>query len=223
MISLATQRKLVTMLLGSIGMASAWADPPPPMCPVNPFADVTPAQRDAVLAGKCSGDDSKWKLDTPRAKPADVGPSLVKAQFNTGVSTQLSSLMQGSLKFNWAGLRNEWAGSGMRTETAAFGAGGLVRMADAWALQMNVGRELTGVSRSRATMASIWQPTSQGMLFAEWAGSDAGTEARRVGGRWWLIPGKLVMDVGARYVPEGVGWIDQRVGLTLDLSRWGLR
>jgi len=221
MIFLDARRWLAVAVLGCTGISCAWADGLPD-CPTEPFSDVSAAQRAALLSGQCSSENSNWKLDTPRAKPADAGPSLVKAQFNTGVSRQFSSL-QGMLKFNWAGLRNEWVGGGLRTEQAALAAGGLIRLGDMWAVQMNLGRELTGAARSRATMASIWQPTSRGLLFAEWAGSDTGTEARRVGGRWWLVPGKLVMDVGARYMPEGVGWIDQRVGLTLDLSRWGLR
>jgi hypothetical protein len=57
-----------------------------------------------------------------------------------------------------------------------------------------------------------------GVLFAEWAGSEAGTEAHRVGARWWLVPRRLAVDVGARHLPDGMGWVDHRVGLAFSLS-----
>jgi hypothetical protein len=85
-------------------------------------------------------------------------------------------------------------------------------------VQTNYGLEHTGAERSRATVASVWKPVKTGVLFAEWAGSEAGTEAHRVGGRWWLIPRKLAIDLGARHLPDGPGWVDRRIGLALDVA-----
>jgi hypothetical protein len=110
------------------------------------------------------------------------------------------------------------AGGGLRTERTVLSLGGQLRLDDSLSLQTNLGLEHAGAPRTRATVASVWQPTKMGLLFAEWAGSEAGTEARRVGGRWWLVPRKLAVDLGARYLPDGLGWVDQRVGLAFNLA-----
>lgn len=188
-----------------------------PPCSVQPFADASAADRASLIGAACGGEHIQWKLDSPRAKPTDPGPSLMKAEFNTVASERFDSLL-GTLKFDWAGMRSESSGT-LRTERMALAAGGLVKLGDAWWWQMNLGRELTGVPRTRAVMSGIWQPVTSGLLFAEWAGSGNRTEANRVGGRWWLMRGKLAVDFGARYLPDGSGWADHNIGLTLDLAR----
>ena len=100
---------------------------------------------------------------------------------------------------------------------AAFAVGGLLRLHEQLAVQTSVGLENTGVQRSRATISSVWQPSKLGVLFAEWAGSELGTEAHRVGGRWWIVPRRLSIDLGARRLPDVPGWVDPRVGLSLSL------
>jgi hypothetical protein len=187
-----------------------------PDCPVAPFADVSAAQRAVVMNDGCQYESSRWQLETPRAKPLDPGPSLVKAQFSSLMSMRFPSLV-GSLKFDWAGMRLGDADGGLRTERTAVALGGLLRLVDSLSLQTNLGLEHTGAPRNRATIASIWQPSKTGLLFAEWAGSDTRTEARRVGGRWWLVPRRFSIDLGARHVPDGPGWVDQRIGLALNL------
>lgn len=202
--------------LGGMLAAPAWAGGLPD-CPVAPFGEVSAAQHAAVLSGGCGYDSSRWKLETPRARPADVGPSLVKAEFSSLMSARVSSLL-GSLRLDWAGMRAGDAGGGLRTERTALALGGAVRVDDSLLLQTNLGLEHTGAARTRATVSSVWQPTKAGLLFAEWAGSETGTEAHRVGGRWWLVPRKLAIDLGARYLPDGLGWVDQRVGLAVKLA-----
>jgi len=193
-----------------------WADGLLPDCPVAAFGEVSAAQRAAMLSGSCGYDSSRWKVETPRAKPADPGPSLVKAQYSALSSMRYASLV-GSLKFDWAGLRDSDANGGLRTERTALSIGGLVRLLESLSLQTNLGLEHIAAPRTRATVSSVWQPTKAGVLFAEWAGSETGTEARRVGGRWWLVPRMLAIDLGARYQPDGPGWVDQRVGMALNL------
>ena len=202
--------------LGAWLAAPAWADGLPD-CPAAPFGDVSTTQRAASLSGACQYDSSRWKVETPRAKPADAGPSLVKAEFSTLGSMRFASLL-GTLKFDWSGLRGSDAGGGLRTERTALAVGGLVRLDDSLSLQTNLGLEHAAAPRTRATVNSVWQPTKLGLLFAEWAGSDAGTEAHRIGGRWWLVPRKLALDLDARHVPDGSGWVDQRIGLALNIG-----
>jgi hypothetical protein len=197
---------------------SAWAGGLPD-CPVAPFADVSIAQYAARLSGACQHESSRWKLETPRAKPADVGPSLLRAEFSTlaSVPMPISSLL-GSLKFDWAGLRSSDTGGSLRTQRTALSLGGLLRLHERLVLQTNVGMEHTDVPRSRATISSVWQPVKRGVLFAEWAGSETGTEAHRVGARLWLVRSRLAVELGARHLPDGMGWVDQRVGLALKLA-----
>ncbi len=205
---------LAVVALGGLLAAPAWALPE---CPVQAFGDVSAEQRATAMGGGCEYESARWTVETPRARPVDPGPSLVKAQFSSLTSLRFSSLV-GSLKFDWAGMRPGDADGGLRTERTALALGALLRLVDSFSLQTNLGLEHTTAPRTRATIASVWQPTKAGVLFAEWAGSDSGTEARRVGGRWWLVPHKLAIDLGARHLPDGLGWVDQRIGLALDLA-----
>ncbi|MBX3619268.1 MAG: hypothetical protein KF891_04660 [Rhizobacter sp.] len=185
-------------------------------CPVTPFAEATALQYQAGLEGQCRTEDTRWLIETPRAKPSDVGPSLLRAEFSSLTSVQLP-FMVGSMRFDWSGLRGSEAAGSPRSERAALALGGLVHLLDNLAVQTRLGLEYTDVQRSRATVSGVWQPIREGVLFAEWAGSEAGTEGQRVGGRWWVVPEHLSIDVGARYLPDGTGWVDERVALTLDL------
>ncbi len=170
-----------------------------------------------MQSGACRLESARWKLETPRARPADAGPSLLRAEFSSLMALQASSLM-GALKVDWAGLRGGTGDGSLRTERAAVSVGGLLRLVDNLSLQTNLGLEHAGAPRTRATVSSVWRPSKMSVLFAEWAGSDAGTEAHRVGARWWLVPRRLAVDMGARYLPDGAGWVDRRVGLAFNLS-----
>ncbi len=188
-----------------------------PDCSVAPFGEMSASQLVALQSGACRYESAHWKIETPRARPADVGPSLLRAEFSSLMSVHASSLT-GSLKLDWAGLRGGATDGNLRSERAAMSFGGLVRVVDNLSLQTNLGVEHTGAPRTRATVSSVWRPTKMGVLFAEWAGSEAGTQAHRVGGRWWLVRRRLAIDLGARYLPDGAGWVDRRLGLALKLS-----
>ncbi len=196
--------------------APAWAGGLPD-CPVAPFGDVSASQHVAMQSGACRHENARLKLETPRARPADAGPGLLRAEFSSLMSVRASSLV-GSLKFDWAGLRSGATDGNLRSERTALSIGGLLRLVDNLSLQTNVGLEHTGAPRSRATVSSVWRPTKMGVLFAEWAGSEAGTESHRVGGRWWLVPRRLAVELGARHLPNGLGWVDHRVGVALKLK-----
>ncbi len=189
-----------------------------PDCPVEPFSEVSAAQRAQMLAGNCRDESSRWKVAAPRPKAQEASPTVVKAEYSALSSQRFASLL-GSLKFDWSGQRQtDGRGVALNTQRAALAAGGLLRVDDDLALQMNLGMEHASVARMRATMSSMWQPTRASMLFAEWAGSEAGTESRRVGGRWWVVPRRVVVELAARQLPNGVGWVDQRIGLAFNLK-----
>jgi hypothetical protein len=203
-------RAIAALLFGAALCASAQARP---ACRVDPFGAQSAAEGEQLLRQGCGGDHLQWNVETPRARPEDPGPSLLQAQVATSVSRPLAYGLLGTLKFDWAGTRDESDGE-LRTERSALAAGGLLRVGDGLALRMNLGRELTDL-RSRATLATLWQPTRSATAFAEWAGSEGGTEAKRLGARWWLLPQRLALDVAATHLPDGIGWNDHRIGLTL--------
>jgi hypothetical protein len=204
----------VAILLGGALVAGA-AVAQPAACRTDPFSQLAAAEREQVLQQECGGEHIDWKVETPRAQPVDVGPSLVSASVDTTVSERLTPSTLGTLKLSWAGLRSETEG-GLRTERAALAAGSMVRLAEDLALQMDMGHDLTAGGRNRATVAGTWQPTRRSVMFAEWAGSEHTTEMHRVGARWWLLPQRLAFDVGANHLPDS-GWNEGRVGLVLSL------
>lgn len=199
------------LALAACGCARAAPD-----CPVTPFNDASPVQFEAGLSGSCQADSTRWRVEAPRARPSDVGPSVMKAEFTSVQGLRMSSLLA-AFRLDWSGLRGSEAAGSPKAERAAFAMGGLLRLHEQLAVQTSVGLENTGVQRSRATISSVWQPSKLGVLFAEWAGSELGTEAHRVGGRWWIVPRRLSIDLGARRLPDVPGWVDPRVGLSLSL------
>jgi hypothetical protein len=218
------RRDVLTLLLaGMAGFAFAQAPPPPPPpgsvvdCPVTAFGEATAQQYQQGISGRCLGESTRWLVETPKAKPTDVGPSVMKAEF-----TSLTPLPQlpftSTLRLDWAGLRGSVAAGNPRSERAGVSLGSLVRLLDNVAVQTNVGFEQVGVlQRSRATVSSVWQPTKLGVLFAEWAGTDDGNEVQRLGGRVWIVPRTLSLDLGVRKTPELPGWVNPRIGLALYL------
>lgn len=204
-------RLFATLALAASG--SAWSAPD---CPVTPFGDASAVQFEAGLSGRCQAESTRWTVEAPRARPSDVGPSVMKAEFTSLTGLRMSSLLA-AFRLDWSGLRGSEAAGSPKAERAAFAMGGLVRLHKQLALQTSVGLENTGVQRSRATVSSVWQPSKLGVLFAEWAGSELGTEAHRVGGRWWIVPRRVSIDLGARRLPDVPGWVDPRVGLSFSL------
>lgn len=185
----------------------------PPECPVSPFGDASLVQYQAGVIGECRGNATRWRVDAPKARAADVGPSLMRAEFSS-LSTWHMPSVRGTMRLDWSGMRGEDAASNQRT---MFSLGGLVKLHRTLALQTRVGVEQTDVQRNRAVVSSVWRPSPLAVLFAEWAGSEFGTESHRVGGRLWLVPRRLSFDIRLRHVPETTGWVEQRFGLSLSL------
>jgi hypothetical protein len=191
-------------------------------CAVEPFGEQPVDVQEAILRRGCGGEHTRWYVETPRAKESDPGPSMVRTQFDSVASEPLGAGLLGTVRMSWSGFGNEEEG-GLRTERATVAAGGMWRFDDAFALQFSLGREMTGMPRSRATMAGVWSPIDSGVFFAEWAGSQQGTENHRFGARWWLLPRHLAIDVSARQLPEGGGLVDHRYGLTFSVSPGAMR
>lgn len=202
----------VVALLGS----PAWADNGRPDCPATAFGDVAPALFYQQMDGGCTRDSSRWKVETPRVKPTDTGPSLIKAEYSSLSSAELYSGVIGSMRVDWAGLRPPNADGGLRTARAAVAFGSSLQLLDGLMLQTSVGMEQAAIERTRATVTSVWQPFRTGVLFAEWAGSEAGTESSRIGGRLWLVPRRFAIDVATRHLPDGAGWGDERYGVAFN-------
>lgn len=185
----------------------------PPDCALSPFGDVSLVEYQASVIGECIDDSTHLSLDSLKAKPEDLGPSLMQAEFSS-MSTWRESSMLGTVRFDWSGERGEVIESSQR---ASLSLGGLLKLHDTFAVQSNVGIEQAETQRSRATFSGIWRPNPFGLVFAEWAGSALGTDSHRFGGRLWIVPRRLSFDVRLRYVPEEHCWDTQQVGLTLSL------
>jgi hypothetical protein len=222
MASFCLGRCLATLVLGLTGATTAFASPKAD-CSTESLSEQSVAQRLALISGACS-EVTQYSLATQRGRYLPLGgaPDLVQARFGSATVEPLFDGLLGTFKFNWSGQR---AGQpSLSNELASVGAGGLLRLADFWSVQMNLGREL-GVNRdpgallrTRTAVASILQPTRQTAMFAEWAENEAGLAQHRVGAQWWLMPKHLVLDVGARYLAEGIGWTDRRVGIKFQMT-----
>jgi hypothetical protein len=186
-------------------------------CRIDPFGAEAVADRAAVLSDGCSGRRVDYGLQTLRARPTDPGPSQVAAHVDAIASQPIGNALLGTLRLNWSAAGSEAANRLLRTERTAWAAGTWWRLDRQWAVQMNVGREFAAVARTRATLAGLWQPLRQGVLFAEWAGNADGTEGRRVGLRWWLVHNRLLLEAGAQRGAD-TGWADQHLRVN-----WSLR
>lgn len=208
---------LLVVLAAGLFTAPAQADQP---CRVEPFGVETAADRARDFTRHCSGEQVKWNLSaTPRRAMLSGHPNIVRAQLNSLTTQRFGSGMLATLKLNWAASGDSFARR-FRTERMALAAGGWFRFDPRWALQANIGREKTGEARTRATVATVWQPVRAALVFAEWAGSEAGTEMHRIGARWWLVPRRLALDFGAIARPDdGFGWEERRIGVTYGLLR----
>lgn len=205
---------LHSMLLIGLWVAVAHAALALPACPADPFALVPPAERDQSLARPCGGEHLKFQVEPQDPANAARRTGVLRARLDSVASEPLWPGLIGTVKMSWAALGGEPT-SGLRTERTLLTAGGLMRITDEWALQMNAGRDLTS-SVSRATMGGTWRPMGLGMVFAEWMGDDRGGEGHRVGARWWLLPKRLSLEVDARVEVAPVE--KQRYGLTLQLQ-----
>lgn len=180
-------------------------------CRVEPFADDSAAQREALWGRRCGGEHLRLGFES-------AGPGALRARLNSVLTQRFNPPIGGvplvtSIRLAWSGL-GDVEGGGLRTEQGFLAAGSSVRFGEQWSIRAKVGRELAGGLRTRTTFTSMWRP-SRGLIFAEWAGNEDRTEMHRIGARWWLIPKRLAIDIGARYLPDGIGWVDQGIRLSL--------
>jgi hypothetical protein len=194
-------------------------------CHVNALGYDNATEREKALARQdCGGDHLQVKLQTADKPVATIpnstqtaalgaSPGPLHAQMSTTMSERFS-LFRTDVRFGWSGARNDFSGR-VRTASANVAATGSVLLDPGWMLQAGLGREMAAGPRTRTTLASVWQPMYQALVYAEWAGIDGVNDGQVVGGRWWLVPRRLALDINARHAPDGSGWTDQRVAITL--------
>lgn len=171
----------------------------PPACRVEPFAEEGVSQRLEEIARECGGERMNLRVESPRATSPGLVPSVLRLRADRVDSFGLGPLTA-SLRMAWSGAAQ--GGEPLRTEHAVFAAGSLLRFDSSLALRVHVGLDAAQALRSRARLAGLWRPDDRRFMFAEWAGSDAGTEAHQVGLRWWWVPGRVAFDVAARVRPD---------------------
>lgn len=204
-------------VLAGLATALAGAQAETLPCRVDPFGEPSAAERGAMLSRGCGGERVDYKLESLRDRPTDPGPSRVAARLDAITSRPLGQVL-GTLRLNWAGGGSEASDRLLRTERTAWSAGTWWKLDSDWALQMDVGREITGGPRTRATVAGIWRPVRSAVMFAEWAGTPEGPDGQRVGLRWWLVRNRLSLEAAARRPPEN-GWEDRQIRLNYGLLR----
>lgn len=212
---------LSVALAVALAATSAFAQPPGAQtlpCRVDPFGGESVADRASMLARGCGGERVDYRLEALRDRPTDPGPSRVAAQVDAATSQRLGDGLLGTLRMNWSAAGSEAQQHLLRTERTAWAAGTWWQLHRFWAVQMNLGREFTAEPRTRATVAGVWRPIRNAVVFAEWAGTPDATEARRVGLRWWLVRNRLALEAGARHLADG-SWADERLSLTFGLLR----
>lgn len=156
-------------------------------------------------------------LDKPPASPK----APVKLELDQVQSHQWSALdtpLTTSLRLGWQGSRDSTLGQVQSDQRALLASGSLLRLGPDAALDMSVGRQRTGNLRSgemrtRTAVTGLWRPLGTHMVYAQWADEATGI-ARELGMRWWLQPGKLSLDLGARRTGEGQP-LEPRVSLTM--------
>ena len=169
---------------------------PPPACAVEPFADTSLGQREQSMQRDCGRDSLNVKLDAPRARPGDTGPGHVVVEVDQVMTRELLQAFTASARFGLQGATQD-GDARLDTGRALLAANGRLRLHERWALDLNWGGEVGAGLRRRATMTGLWRPSEVHLLFAELAAED-GAVANGVGYRWWMVPGKAVVDVSAR-------------------------
>lgn len=184
-----------------------------PACQADPFGSPPPAERDQNLARPCGGEHLRVHVEPPDPGAAARRTGVLRTRVDSVASQRVAPGLTGTVKMSWTSLAGE-PHSGLRTERTLLAAGGLMRLSDEWALQMNAGRDLM-TARNVATMGGAWRPVGLGLVFAEWIGNDGGAEAHRLGARWWVLPKKLSLEFDAR---REVRTEQQRYGVMLQLQ-----
>ncbi|WP_157270929.1 hypothetical protein [Azohydromonas aeria] len=206
----------------------------PLSCNVDPFASLSTDERQQQLRKSCGRDQLRLGVDGSRVvlptvqqaalldKPPPASPQApARLELDQQRSEQWSALdtpMTTSVRLGWQGSREGRLGQVSSDQRALLATGSLVRLGPDAMLDVSVGRQRTGNWRSgeirtRTAVTGLWRPLGEHMVYAQWADEATGI-AREVGLRWWLQPGRVALDVGARRNAEGQ-LLEPRVSLSM--------
>ncbi|NML17738.1 hypothetical protein [Azohydromonas caseinilytica] len=191
-------------------------------CPLDPFASPSTDDRVQQLRKDCGRDRLRLGVDGSRVELATVQPAALLGpapaspqaplklevdQLHSQQWSALSAPLITSLRLGWQGSREGRLGQVQSDQRALLATGGLLRLGPDAALDMSVGRLRSGTLKSgelrtRTSVTGLWRPMGEHMVYAQWAEEPTGV-AREVGVRWWLQPGRLALDMGARRSAEG--------------------
>jgi hypothetical protein len=211
--------RIGAVVLGMVLCGAASAEPmlldgdafeAPTACQVEPFANPSLGEREHSLDRACGRNRLDLRVDTPRAQQTDTGPSRLVLEVDQVMTRQVLDAFAATARLGWSGATQEGF-SRMVTGRALLAAGARLRLHEQWAVDMNLGRDIGPGLRSRATMAGMWRPADEHMVFAELAAEPGGV-ANAVGYRWWLVPDRAVVDVTARRSAGG-DTVEPRLGL----------
>jgi hypothetical protein len=210
----------------------------PRACSPDPFTSASTDDWLQHLRQGCGRDQLRLGVDGSRVelptvqplqqsvlmdKPPPASPKApVKLEVDQVQSEQwsaLSSPLTTSLRLGWQGSRDSGLGQVQSDQRALMATGGLLKLGPDMALDMSMGRLRTGTLRSgetrtRTAVTGLWRPLGQHMLYAQWADEATGI-AREVGMRWWLQPGRVSLDLGARRSGEGQP-LEPRLSLSMN-------
>lgn len=192
-------------------------------CPLDPFTTLSTDDRLQLLRQDCGRDRLRLGVDGSRVQLAQPQPAAlleqasgapqvpVKLEVDQLQSQQWSALdtpLTTSVRLGWQGSRDGRLGQVQSDQRALVATGGLLRLGPDVALDMSIGRLRSGnlktsEGRTRTAITGLWRPMGQHMLYAQWSEETNGTVAREVGVRWWLQPGRVSLDLGARRNAEG--------------------
>jgi hypothetical protein len=197
----------------------------PRSCAPDPFTSTSTDDWLAQLRQGCGRDQLRLGVEGSRVELATLQPlqqtvlmdkppasskAPVKLELDQVQSQQWSALdtpLTTSVRLGWQGSRDGGLGQVQRDQRALLASGGLLRLGPDAALDMSVGRQRTGNLRSgemrtRTAVTGLWRPLGAHMVYAQWADEATGI-AREIGMRWWLQPGRLSLDLGARRSGDG--------------------
>lgn len=179
------------------------------MCRIEPFLNDPVGTRLQALERSCIGPELKWGVEAPQV-------NVMRSRFDSSFAQPLSPSLESALRLTWVGRHDDMRGG--KTEQAFLASALRWRPGEDLALNLRVGRELIGAFRERVSVSGLWQPKGRAALFTEWSATPLGTEWHQVGLRWWLSGRWLSLDARALYRPDGIGWGDEQLRLTIDLQ-----